>query len=205
MNRKVVIIGDGGHGKVIADIVRRSGDFVVGFLDDAAAAGEKICGIPVLGEIAAYTAFTDCEFVIGIGNSELRQRIAERLREVTWYTAIHPTAVVSDFDVTLGEGTVIMANAVIQPSATIGKHCIINTSSVVEHNNTIDDFSHISVGAKLGGNVHIGLHTWIGIGATVSNGISICDRCMIGAGAVVVKSITTPGTYLGVPAKLLVK
>lgn len=201
MNEQVIVIGASGHGKVVADIVRRSGDTLLGFLDDNEALPPKIAGIPVLGKVADYVRYPDVFFVIGIGNSAIREKIARQLDGVRWYTAIHPSAVISALDTQIGVGSVIMANAVINPSAHIGEHCIINTAAVVEHDNHVGDFTHISVGAKLGGTVSVGAHTWVGIGATVSNNVSICNHCMIGAGAVVIRDIKESGTYVGVPAR----
>ena len=200
MNRNVVIIGASGHGKVIADIVKCSGDRVVGFLDDNPYLTEGFVGFPLLGTVNEYAQYSDCEFVVGIGNAAVRERIANQLVGVVWYTAIHPSAVISDLDTDIGEGSVVMANAVINPGAKIGRHCIINTGAIVDHDNRIDDFTHISVSAKLAGTVSIGKRTWIGIGASIKNNISICSDCMIGAGAVVVHDITESGTYIGVPA-----
>ena len=201
MNEQVIVIGASGHGKVVADIVRRSGDTLLGFLDDNEELPPEIAGIPVLGKVANCVKYPDASFVIGIGNSAIREKIVCQLDGVRWYTAIHPSAVISVLDTQIGVGSVIMANAVINPSAHIGAHCIINTASVVEHDNHVGDFTHISVGAKLGGTVSVGAHTWVGIGATVINNVSICDHCMIGAGAVVIRDIKESGTYVGVPAR----
>lgn len=192
MNRKVIIIGASGHGKVIADIVRANGDEVLGYLDDDESKD-------TLGTISDWKKYQGAEFVIGIGNTATREKISHL--PCKWYTAIHPSAVIS-LEVMIREGTVVMANVVINAGAFIGKHCIINTSAVVEHDNVIEDYAHISVGAKLGGTVKIGKGSWIGIGATVSNNLSICSDCMIGAGAVVVNDIKEKGTYIGVPAML---
>lgn len=201
MSEQVIVIGAGGHGKVIADIVLKCGDMMLGFLDDNAALQSEVVGIPVLGKISCYEHYPNASFVIAIGNSVARERIAQQLSNVRWYTAIHPMAVISDLNTHIGEGSVLMANAVVNPSARIGKHCIINTAAVVEHDNTIGDFAHVSVGAKLGGTVSIGSHAWIGISATVSNNVSVCDYCFIGAGAVVVRDIKESGTYAGIPAR----
>ena len=157
-------------------------------------------GFPILGNVADYKNY-DAEFVIAIGNSDIREKIANKMAGVSWYTAIHPTASISDIDVKIGNGTVIMANAVVNPGTIIGQHCIINSGAIIEHDDVIEDFVHVSVGAKLAGNVQIGKRTWIGIGATVSNNINICGACMIGAGSVVVKDIEEKGIYLGVPAE----
>lgn len=201
MNRQVVIIGASGHGKVVADIVLRSGDTVVGFLDDAPNLPPAICGIPYLGPVSNYRKFRRAEFIIAIGNAVTRQKLAGMLENVTWYTAIHPNAVISSLGTSIGKGTVIAANAIVNPGASIGMHCIINTAAVVEHDNILGDFVHVSVGAKLGGTVRVGNRTWIGIGTAVKNNLTVCGDCMIGAGAVVVKDIETPGTYTGVPAR----
>ena len=201
MNKSVIIIGAGGHGKVIADIVLNSGDLVIGFLDDSC--NEKsICGFPILGKISDYVEYKDnCMFVVAIGNAKIREKIVSELPDVNWYTAIHPTAVISKISTSIGCGTVIMANAVVNPGASIGKHCIINTSAVVEHDNIIEDYVHVSVGAKIAGTVHIGKRTWIGIGATIINNVDIGDDCVIGAGAVVVRNINIKGIYIGIPAE----
>lgn len=189
---RVIILGASGHAHVIADTIVACGDTVEAFLDD----NTSIPG--VAGSISDYYKYPTCEFVIGIGSAEVREKLSDL--PVKWYTAIHPSAVVSP-KATIGEGTVVMPNAVINSGAVIGKHSIINTGAIVEHDNVIDDYVHISVGAELGGAVHVGKATWVGIGATVSNNVSICEDCLIGAGAVVIKDIDIKGKYIGIPAK----
>lgn len=201
MSEQVIIIGAGGHGKVIADIVRSCGDSVLGFLDDSPNPSTSVCGIPVLGRSEDYVNYPEAKLVIAIGNGAVRRKVAQRLTDARWYTAIHPSAVISPMGTAIGEGTVIMAGAVVNPCAIIGKHCIINTKASVDHDNRIGDYTHISVGATLAGTVTVGDTVWVGAGAVVSNNISVCADCMIGAGAVVVRSIEEPGTYVGVPAR----
>lgn len=203
MKKKVIIIGASGHGKVVADAVNLSGDSVAGFLDDNPNLGGSFMGFSVFGGVDCFKDYKDHYFVIAIGNARIREKIANKIDGVKWYTAIHPSAVISKLGVVIGEGTVVMANAVVNAGAFIGKHCIINSGAIVEHDNRLENFVHVSVGAKLAGTVHIGKRTWVGIGASVSNNLSICEDCMIGAGAVVVKKISEPGTYMGVPAERL--
>lgn len=199
--KKVVIIGASGHGKVVADIIRKSGDKILGFLDDNPEIETEYFGFPVLGTVADSIKYiSNVEFIIAIGNANIREKIAKKLQKVSWYIAIHPTAVISDIDVTISEGTVVAANAVINSGSIIGKHCIINTGAIVEHDNRIDDFVHVSVGSRLGGSVSVGKGTWVGIGASVRNNVNICGGSMIGAGAVVVKNIEESGIYIGNPA-----
>ena len=200
MSESVILIGGGGHAKVAADCVRSCGGTVVGILDDGLPAGAKVLDMPVLGKTADFEKFTESSFLIAIGNNGVRRRIAAQLDgKVRWFTAIHKTAVVSDY-ARIGAGTVVMPGAVINAGAMIGEHCIINTQAVVEHDNKLADFVHISPAAALGGTVEVGELTHIGIGAKVRNNINICGGCTIGAGAVIVKEIKEPGTYVGVPA-----
>lgn len=199
--KKIIIIGASGHGKVVADIARLSGYDYIAFLDDNE--GTKVCGnYEVLGTTELIDDFC-CEFFVAIGNSKVREKVFDRLKQADKKiaTLIHPNAVIGE-DVCIGYGTVVMAGAVINPCTIIGEGCIINTCSSVDHDNTIGDFVHISVGSHLAGTVKIGNCSWIGAGATVSNNIEITKDCMIGAGAVVVKDINESGIYIGVPAKL---
>ena len=197
--KQVVIIGASGHGKVVADIVEKTGNIVHGFLDDNASG--EVFGYNILGKVSDYSDYaSDCEFVIAIGNNLLRETIANRLNAVQLFTAIHPTACMAK-DVIIGQGTVVMANAVINSTAKIGCNCIINTGAIVEHDNFIGDYAHLSPKVALGGTVNIGKSTHIGIGATVRNNVTIADNCIVGAGAVVVNDILDCGTYVGIPAR----
>lgn len=198
MNR-LIIIGAGGHGKVIADNGIKNGYKEIFYVDDNQV-GECM-GFPIIGKCSDLNLLNDgnTDFIIGIGNNEIRRSIAESYR-LNWVSLIHPSAQIA-VNVSVGKGTVIMAGAVVNACATIGYHCIINTCSIVEHDNVIDDFVHISPNVALGGMVHIGSSTQIGIGATVSNNISVCANCIVGAGAIVIKNIEDYGTYMGVPAR----
>ena len=199
MDRRLIIIGAGGHGKVVADTAMRIGYTEISFVDDGVM-GECM-GLPIIGTTEILKDLNDgrTDFVIGVGNNQIRKRIAES-HPVNWVTLIHPSAQIGSH-VTIGTGTVVMAGVVINACAQIGEHCIINTSAVIEHDNILEDYVHISPRAVLGGTVHIGGLTHVGIGATVKNNTHICEGCTIGAGAVVVKDITESDVYVGIPAK----
>lgn len=204
MHKKVIIIGAGGHAKVIADIIEKSGDEVVGFLDDNKENGATVIkNYKVIGDLnnrfAMAVTKKDVEFIIAIGDNKKREEISHS-PNLKFYTAIHPSTQIG-LDVRIEEGTVVMANVCINSSARIGKHCIINTGAIIEHDNIIEDFVHISPNTSLGGTVKIGESTHVGIGSIVKNNITICKNCTIGAGAVVVKNIIEEGTYVGVPAR----
>ena len=199
MHKKVIIIGAGGHAKVIADIIEKSGDQIVGFLDDKIEKNTIIVkGYKVIGDLnnrfPLSIANKDYEFITAIGDNKKRKEISTS-SNLKFYTAIHPSAQIG-LDVKIEEGTAIMANVCINSSARIGKHCIINTGAIIEN------FVHISPNATLGGTVKVGENTHIGIGSVVKNNITICKNCTVGAGAVVVKNIEKEGTYIGVPAIL---
>jgi sugar O-acyltransferase (sialic acid O-acetyltransferase NeuD family) len=202
MGENIIIIGAGGHAKVIADIVIKSGDSLLGFLDDGSPAGHRVFQYPVLGKIGDAGRFAGrARFILGIGDNAVRKRLCEE-NALPWHTAVHPAAVIAG-DVCVGEGTVVMAGAVINPSARIGRHCIINSGAIVEHDNDLGDYVHFSPRAAAGGTVTVGTLTHIGIGAAIRNNISIAAHCVVGAGAVVVKDIVEPGVYAGVPARKL--
>lgn len=198
--KDVIVIGASGHAKTVVDAILQSNDRVLGFFSEVPE-DTGFFGLPVIGTPMDYKKYPDAYFIIAIGNATARERIASQMITASWYTAIHPSAIISPMCTLIGEGTIVSANAVIRPFTSVGKHCIINSCSLVGHDNTIGDFVHIAPGAKCAGAVSVGKSTWVGIGASVRDHISICDHCMIGAGAVVVKSITEPGTYVGVPAK----
>ena len=201
MSKKLVIIGAGGHGKVIADIAKLNNYDHIMFLDDNDSV-VSCGGYDVVGKTASFMQHKDSDFVVAIGNATVRRNIQTILLEngVTIVTLIHPNAVVAE-DVKIGLGSVVMAGAIINPGATIGDGCIINTASSVDHDCTISDYVHIAVGAHLSGTVDVGENTWVGTGAVISNNISVCADCIIGAGAVIIKDIEISGTYVGVPVR----
>lgn len=205
MGKKLIIIGASGHGKVVANIAKLSGYEKVEFLDDS---DTRIsCGnYNVVGKVEDFKKYKDCDFIVGIGNAAIREKIQNMIINdgCKVVTLIHPKAVVAD-DTELGVGIVVMAGAVINSGSSIGNGAIINPCSSVDHDCTVEDFVHVSVGTHVAGTVHIAKKTWIGAGATVSNNININVTCMIGAGAVVVSNIEQEGTYVGVPAKLILK
>lgn len=196
------IVGASGHGKVVADIAKLNGYDEIEFFDDNR--NIKSCGKwPVNGSFKDALA-TDGDIFIAVGKADIRKRMMDSIGRGKLVTLIHPKAVVAE-DVIIGRGTVIMAGAVINPNVTIGQGCIVNTCSSIDHDCIIGDFVHVSVGAHLSGTVNVSDGTWVGAGAVVSNNVNICGECVIGAGAVVIGDIVTPGTYVGVPAKQIVK
>ena len=201
MTKKLLILGAGGHGKVVADIAKNCGYEDIAFLDDNKKTGQWV-GCPVVGTSADMAQYADRELIVAVGDASARQRLmleAEAMG-MKMPVLVHPKAAVAE-DVSLGAGTVVMAGAVINPGARIGRGCIINTCASVDHDCLLGDMVHVSVGAHVAGTVNVGSRTWVAVGASVINNLSVCDDCLIGAGAVVVKNITESGVYMGVPAR----
>ena len=195
---RLIIIGAGGHGRVVRDIAVKTGYNQVDFLDDA-----DQCSVPTIGRVADHIKYLDsADFFVAIGNNRVRERLQEEIQQsgASIATLVHPCAVI-DPTVKIGIGTVVMAGAVINADAVIGEGVIINTCSSVDHDCVVQAYCHVAVGAHLCGTVTLGQRTFVCAGATVINNISICADCMIGAGAAVVSNLVQPGTYLGVPAR----
>lgn len=203
MKEKLLIIGAGGHGRVVADIAQRMNKWqTISFLDDDESLKSSM-GLDVIGNSAdVFKYLNHYDIFVAIGNNAIREKIQVKLetKGASIPVLVHPNAVISD-KVMLGGGTVVMAGAVINCCTKIGKGCIINTGATIDHDNIIEDYAHVSPGVHTAGTVRIGKGTWLGIGSVISNNINITDWCKVGAGAVVIESINENGTFIGVPAR----
>ncbi len=200
----ILVLGAGGHGKVVADILMSQGLLVIGFLDDDPTFwGQIRLDLPVLGAIDTYASYTPDGLVMGVGDNKTRRRVVERLgaqASPLWMQAVHPRAIVAR-SVRLGQDVVIAAGAVINPDAAVGDHVIVNTGATVDHDCIVDDYAHIAPGAHLSGDVRVGEGVLVGIGGSVAPGKSIGDWAVVGAGAVVVRDVPGGVTAIGVPAR----
>jgi sugar O-acyltransferase (sialic acid O-acetyltransferase NeuD family) len=204
---KILIIGAGGHARVIGDIIRLQGHSVAGYLDDEPSLiGQQIHGAPVLGRIDTYQSYTYDKIVLGIGSNQIRFALRTgHLKDISddlWHKAIHPTVIIGDFT-SIGVGTVIMAGVVINPGTEIGQHTIINTGAIVDHDCIISDYAHVAPAVNLAGGVKVGTGTLLGIGVSVIPYQSIGSWSIIGAGAVVISDLPSNITAVGVPAKVI--
>lgn len=198
--RKLIMIGASGHGRVCADIAELMGYTDIVFLDDAPHI-TSCAGYPVVGSVSEANNL-EGDLFIAIGNAQVRRRITEANSGRVIATLIHPSAVVAR-SASVGAGSVLMAGAVINPGVTLGRGVIINTCASVDHDSTVCDYVHVAVGAHLCGTVTVGEGTWVGAGAVVNNNVKVCPGVTVGTGAAVVRDITLPGTYVGVPARLI--
>jgi len=200
----VLVLGSGGHGKVVATILLTQHIPLLGFLDNNPATwGTTILGLPVFGPIHIYPDFAPDGLVMGIGDNTVRQNVVQRLGQKAhhlWINAIHPNASVSP-SVYLGRGIVIAAGAIVDPSSLIHDHVILNTASRVAQDCEIRNFAHIAPGSHLAGGITVGQGVLIGIGAAVTPDHEVGDWAVVGAGALVVRDVPASVTAKGVPAR----
>lgn len=194
------LFGASGHGKVIADIILSSTlNTIEAFIDDNPSE-RFLLKIPVIHSQEKELGLED-DCIICVGNNKIRKILSLKI-EANFIKGIHKKAIISEFS-KIGEGTVVMAGAIVNADVEIGKHCIINTGSVVEHDCVIDDYVHLSPNSALAGNVKVGEGTHVGIGACVIQGVKIGKWVTIGAGAVVLKDVPDYVTIVGNPGRII--
>jgi sugar O-acyltransferase (sialic acid O-acetyltransferase NeuD family) len=206
----LAIWGSSGHARVVADIVRCGEEFeVIGFLDDVRPErkGTQFCSSEVLGgreQLPGLLATGVRHAILAFGDNQARRRLGRELQEAGFIlaTAVHPRSTVAR-EVTVGQGTVVAAGAVVNPNVTLGKNVIINTGATVDHDCVLGDAVHVSPGAHLAGGVKVGAETWIGMGALVLEGRQVDEGSIIGAGAVVTHSIPARVVAFGAPARVV--
>ena len=207
----IVIIGSSGHAKVVIDIVRKEGKYnVAGLLDRFRNVGEKTAGYPVLGKEEDLPELVKAHelkgAIVAIGDNFVRSTVVARINEICpdlpFVSAVHPDASVA-MEVSIGQGTVVMAGVAINPCCSVGRFCILNTHSSLDHDSIMEDFSSLAPGAVTGGNCRIGQYSAVSIGAVLIHGIHVGEHTVIGAGSLVVKSIESFVVASGAPAKVI--
>ena len=201
--KSVVVIGAGGHAKVVLSALIEGGVPVGGLLDDDQRTwGRAILGVRVLGSTSLAEGMPGRPAVLAVGNNAVRKALARRLHDLAWVTVVHPKAYVHS-TARLGCGSVVFSGAVIQPDAIIGEHCIVNTGATIDHDCVLGDYAHIAPGVNLAGNVRIGEGVLFGIGGAAAPGVSIGDWATIGAGGVVTGDLPAKTVAAGIPARAI--
>lgn len=209
---RCVILGGGGHARVLIDALLESRSAVPHAVLDADRAlwGSQVLGVPVLGGdelLARLVREGITSFVVGVGsvgdNEPRRQLFELGLRHgLRPLTVRHPSAVCSAW-ATIGPGSMLFPQAVVNAGATVGRNVIVNTGAIVEHDCAIGDHAHIATGAKLASTVRVGPLAHIGAGATVRQCVTIGAGAIVGAGAVVIREVSPGAVVAGVPAQPL--
>lgn len=196
MNFHVIVLGAGGHSKVLIDSLSLSSIEVLGIADvNPLTKGSSFMGLPVIGgdeEVMKYSA-ENTGLVNGVGSVRVitkRRLLFEQFKRMGYqfFSVVHPSAVIA-FDAVLSEGVQIMAGVVIQSGCHIGINAIINTHASIDHDCFIGAHAHISPGVTLSGGVSVGDGAYIGAGATVIQGIKVGRESLVAAGAVVVRDV----------------
>ena len=206
--KDLILIGGGGHCKAVIDVAECAGYNILGILERPEFAGDDVLGYKIIGDDSDIRRYADkALFVVTVGQIKspaTRIRLHEELARCggRLATIISPYARVSRH-ASIGEGTVVMHNALVNAGAAIGKGCIINSFACIEHEVKVGDYCHISTGAIVNGCASIGNGCFIGSQSVVNNGILIGDDVTVASFSLVNKNITYYGLYAGVPAEPL--
>jgi sugar O-acyltransferase (sialic acid O-acetyltransferase NeuD family) len=208
---RVLIVGAGGHGEVVADALRASvasatADIeLVGFADDALSLwGKPLAGVSVLGSVRDALAHPHDAVVVAIGDNSARRCMMQSLADAgeSFATIVHPSATVAP-DVLLGPGSVVLAGAVLNPCVRLGTGVIINTCASVDHHSQVADYAHVAPGVHTGGQVSIGEGALVGVGASIVPRCKIAAWAIVGAGATVICDVPAHSTVVGTPARII--
>ncbi|AFT75385.1 MULTISPECIES: acetyltransferase [Gammaproteobacteria] len=204
-NKKLAIIGAGGHGSVVYDCAKNSCEYEsVFFLDSNYPRKKKHKGLPVVDTFENFISAPPpgIDYFVAIGDNQARKKLCETIIALQYplVTLIHPQAVVSG-DVKIGAGALIMPGSVINTGSTLGTGVIVNTCASVDHDNEISDFVHLAPGARLAGGVVVDDCSMVGIGAIVVQNIRIGSNAIVGAGATVIHDVEASAKVVGTPAK----
>ncbi len=207
VNDEIIVVGAGGHGRVVLDALLASGARVYGLLDLELAAGSEVMGVVVLGgdEVLDSLASARYRLANGLGanpSTVARAALHQRLSRLgcRFTSVVHPSAVVGRAT-EVGEGSQIMARAVVQCGSRIGRNVVVNTAAVLDHDVVIEDDAFIAPGAVLCGAVELGRGVFIGAGAVLLPGVRVGANAVIAAGAVVCVEVPAGGVFSGVPAR----
>lgn len=206
MSENLILVGGGGHCKAVIDVAESNGYKILGILDTEDNLGKKVLNYNIIGtdnDIIKY--IKNAKFIVTVGHIKnpllrisLHNRIASSGGSIA--TLVASTAYVSKY-AKVGDGTVILHQAMVNADAVIGKGCIINTYANIEHDATIGDYTHISTGAMINGACQVGNSVFIGSQSVLTQGVFIADNTIVSAGTFVSKNIFDTGIYGGNPIR----
>ncbi len=201
----LLLIGAGGHAKVVIEAFRAIGGFDLVGLIDRRASAPPVLGVPILGDESRLAALREdgiAHGFVALGDNAQRARLGARLAALGFVqpAAIHPTAFVAP-SARVAAGAIVMARAVLGTDSRAGCLVIVNTGAVVDHDGDLGEASHVGPGCALAGNVTLGTRALVGAGCAVRPGIRIGADAVVGAGSAVVKDVAPGATVAGTPAR----
>lgn len=207
---KIIIIGGGGHAKVLVSVIKKTGKYkILGYTDkkdNGEILGVKYIGVD--GEIAELMQkHKGLNAALGVGCVRInrnREKLFLKFEKagLKFPAVISPGATINE-DVVIGAGSVVFDGCVINSGSRIGKCAIVNTGTVVEHDCVIGAFVHLASGCVISGGVRIGDSSFIGSGAVIRQYLEISKDCLVGAGSLVIGDLKSKGTYVGAPVRRL--
>ncbi len=209
----VVVIGSSGHAKVVIDVIEKEGKYrIAGLIDSLKPAGESVSGYGILGNEDVLAALVEKGEVMGgiiaIGDNWRRYLVSEKIKSILpgfkFISSLHPSAQIGR-GVTIGDGSVLMAGAIVNSDSRVGNFCILNTRASLDHDSVMEDFSSLAPNAVTGGNVHIGSFSAVSLGASIIHGVKVGEHSVLGAGALAVDDIPHHSVAYGTPAKVMRK
>lgn len=209
--KDIVIIGAGGFGREIAWLIEDINEVkkewnIIGFIDDSAEKQNRLInGYKVLGNIDFIKKRKDLYYVIAIGNSRVREKVA---KDIINYndniaTLIHPSVIMNKKNNKIGKGVVICAGSILTVNIKLGNFVIVNLDCTIGHDVMIDDFATIYPSTNISGGCTIGKVSELGTGTQVIQEVNICEHVIVGAGSVVIRDIEKSGTVVGVPVRFV--
>ncbi len=202
LTRPVIVMGAGGHAKVVANALRLSGQEIVGFITPDLKQGSEFFGSSILGDDQVINSFLPDDVILanGIGampNQGARWRVAAQMRErgYSFATVIHPSAVIAP-DVALAEGVQVMAGSIIQPGTWVGRDSIINTGVQLDHDCQVEKECHLAPGVVCSGGVHVDEGVHLGTGTVVIQNITIGANSVVAAGSVIYRDVSEDITFV---------
>ncbi|SDC72844.1 MULTISPECIES: acetyltransferase [unclassified Candidatus Frackibacter] len=213
MSRKVVLIGAGGHAKVVIDLLKSNNNIkIIGMIDkNKNRLGEKILDIPIIASdkelIQTKKKVNNTLIAVGgTGDNRLRVKLYNKVKELgyNFINAIHPNSIIGE-EVDLGNANTIMAGVILNSGVKLGTNNIINTGAILEHDVEIGNHVHIAPGVKLSGGVKISDYSHLGTGVTVIQGINIGGNSLIGAGSVIIDDVPDNSLVVGNPGRIIKK
>lgn len=207
-SQDLIVLGGGGHARVVLQAAQSSGWNVVGYVDPSKRDASRF-GVRYLGDdeakVANDGAFTRCRFVLGIGSTfqaQARREIVERVKlpPERWASVTHARAIVSP-TASVGPGAVVLAGAILNAGAGVGAHSIINTGAIIEYDAVIGAYVHAAPAVVVAARARIGEGSYLGIGCRVRERLTLGENVKVGMGAVVLRSVPSDRVVIGVPAK----
>lgn len=208
MDDLIMLVGCGGHGRMVLDAALASGVRVTGILDSALQIGERVFDVPVRGgdEVLESPDVAGAKWLNGIGANPsliLRQALYLEFQHRFELMGIQHPAALTGRAVTLGAGVQLMAGSIIMPGTSVGINAVVNTRASIDHDCTIGDHCFIAPGAVLCGGVHLGPGVFVGAGAIILPGVSVGAGAVIGAAAMVSRDVPESTVMIGNPARQL--